>query len=156
MPIPDQIRLHRYPGLAFELAVPPRATVVSDLPPVVRLGAEQPGGFVPTLAVTAETLAADVDLAGWVDASVRERERWLVGARELDRESVQMKTGAAIRTLAHHAAGPHAVTLEQWWTVVGSRGWLVSAACASGDYDGLAGTFRSSAESFGPLGTEDP
>lgn len=156
MVVLDQLRLHRHPALAFELAIPAGATVTSDLPPVMRLTEVRPNGFTPTLAVTAETLAADVDLTVWVDASVLEQQRWLAGARELDREPVQMKTGAAIRTLAHHASGAHAVTLEQWWTVVGTRGWLVSAACASTDYDQLTDTFSSSAESFRPLGVEDP
>jgi len=101
-------------------------------------------------------LDPDLDLDRWVDGSVPERAAWLAGVRELDREPVNTTAGPSIRTLAHHAVGPHAVTLEQWWTVVNARGWVVSAACASADYDRVADTFRGAAESFRPDGAESP
>lgn len=145
---------YRHPGLGFELAIPNGATVVSELPPVLRLGPEGEGGFAPTLAVTAQTLDPDLGLDRWVDASLPERAAWLAGARELDREPVHTTAGPSIRTLVHHAVGPHAVTLEQWWTMVSSRGWAVSAVCASADYDRVADTFRSTAESFCPDSTQ--
>jgi len=152
----DSQSRYRHPGLGFELTIPDGVTVASELPPVLRLGGEGDGGFAPTLAVTAETLDPDLDLDRWVDGSVPERAAWLAGARELDREPVHTTAGPSIRTLAHHAAGPHAVTLEQWWTVVSTRGWVVSAACATSDYDRMADTFRSAAESFRPDGAEGP
>jgi hypothetical protein len=42
------------------------------------------------------------------------------------------------------------VTLEQWWLRAGSRRWVLSASCATLDYDALADAFAALATSFAP------
>jgi hypothetical protein len=141
-------RRYRHPTAGFELDLPAGAEMALDLPPVVTI----PGGggeFAANCLIAAEP-ADDTTLGEWVGAAWMAQEAALEAFRPLDRGAAELAGHAAERTLAHHVMGPHAVTLEQWWLRAGGRRWVLSASCATLDYDALADAFAALATSFAP------
>jgi hypothetical protein len=48
----------------------------------------------------------------------------------------------------HHVAGGRSLTLTQWWLAARARMHVLSATCATPDYNGLADVFVAAASSF--------
>ena len=144
--------VYRHPELGFGLALPEGARVALELPPVALLHPERDWEFQPAFAVTAEPEAAETVLEDWVAAALGGQARELLGFRALDRGPDRIGGVPATRTLAHYLRGDHAVTLEQWWLSAEGRRWVLSASCATLDFDELADRFEELARGFEPPG----
>ena len=54
--------------------------------------------------------------------------------------------------LAHHVDGAgRALTMEQWFTLDGDRGWTLTATCETWSYDEVAEVFADLAEAWRPV-----
>jgi hypothetical protein len=124
-----------------DLELPEGFALQAQLPPVIGHVARE-HDFQPNLIVTAQPLAEGASVEAWVDANLAEQLGLLIAARLIDRER-QDGSPPGERTLVHHVHGPHSVTLEQWWRWAPGRGCVVSASCATLDYDEFAGPFAS-------------
>lgn len=144
------MRRYSHPQLGFFLELPDGLEVILELPPTLALEPGREWDFQPTCVVTAEPRPQGLGLEEWVDGGLDIQERSLVAARLIDRQPDEIAGVPAQRTLAHHVAGDHAVTLEQWWLLEERRGWALSASCATLDYDGVADAFGRLAASFDP------
>jgi hypothetical protein len=143
------VRHYRHPTAGFELDLPAGAEMALDLPPVVTV----PGGggeFGANCVIAAEPARDETVLDEWVGAAWMAQESALDAFRPLDRGDARLGGRAGEHTLAHHVVGPHAVTLEQWWLLAEGRRWVLSASCATLDYDALADPFAALATSFAP------
>ena len=145
---------YRHPELGFELDVPDGMEVREDMPGMalvaVEPGAEPSSRFRANLVVTVEPVEAGTGLEAYTDASLRAQGELLSAHHVIDRETTDVRGGPAIRTLAHHAQGALAITIEQWRSLAGSRAYTVTASCATLDYAAVADGFRDAAESLVP------
>jgi hypothetical protein len=124
-----------------DLELPHGFALQAELPTVIVHVARE-HEFQPNLIVTAQPLAEGASLEAWVEANLQEQLGLLAAPGLIDRVR-QDKSLRAERTLIHHVHGPHSVTLEQWWRLASGRGCVVSASCATLDYDEFAGPFAS-------------
>ena len=147
---PIGTRRYQHPKLGFELDLPRGAKVAAELPLVVHLGPESRADFQPALVITAERLPEGASLGEWADASLARELETLAAPLVIDRERFPLAHGEMIRTLVHHITARHAVTLEQWWTTARGRAYVLSASCATSDYDQLADDIIEVAHSFSP------
>jgi len=141
---------YRHAELGFTLDLPYGMEVIVELPPTVALEPTRDWSFQPTCVVTAEPRPPGLNLEAWVDAGWQIQEERLFAARLIDRQATEIGGAPAVQTLAHHTVRDHAVTLEQWWLLGATRGWALSASCATLDYDGVTELFRTLASGFEP------
>jgi len=141
LPCVDPVARYRHPELGFAIDLPAGAEVVAELPPVVALDPAGGRTFQPTCVITAEPLVRGLGLEAWVDSGWELQRDRLVAPLLIDRQPAEVGGRPALRTLAHHSVGDHAVTLEQWWALGPDRGWALSASCATLDYDEVADAF---------------
>jgi hypothetical protein len=124
-----------------ELELPDGFALRAQLPTVMAHVARE-HDFQPNVIVTAQPLSEATSVEAWVEANLAEQHGLLTAARLIDRER-EDGSPPAERTLIHHVHGPHSVTLEQWWRHTAGRGYVVSASCATLDYDEFAEPFAS-------------
>lgn len=139
-----------HPSLGFSLTLPASARVAAEVPPVIFLGADRQWELPPSFVVTVPgPSAAAGSLEEWVDRELGEQvaASGVASTRLLDRAS---SGPDGIRTLSSLLYRGRAVTLEQWWRRAEGRGWIVSASCATLDYDELSDEIAALAASFEP------
>jgi hypothetical protein len=147
-----QLAPYRHPSAGFTIPLPTAWERVEDSEDVTLITREleRYPWFRANLVVTIEQLAADMDLAGWVEAGLglleRTLERWLL----LDLEQTDIGGRPAHRTLAHHLSDAGAVTMEQWTLVEATLGYTVTASVGTLEYDDLADQFATMAAGFRP------
>jgi hypothetical protein len=124
-----------------DLELPAGFALQAELPTVIVHVARE-HDFQPNVIVTAQPVPEETSVEGWVEANLAEQRGLLTAARLIDRER-EDGSRRAERTLIHHVHGPHSVTLEQWWRRTAGRGYVVSASCATLDYDEFAEPFAS-------------
>lgn len=133
----------------FGLSTPPGWEVIEDLDDTVALALlepEAPAGFRANIVVTLETV--DDDIETWQQTIEEQLAQNLPQYTVIDRERVNDRL---IRRLGHYVAdatGP--VTMEQWATVRGMIGYVVTASVATLSYDSLTDLFTAVADSFQP------
>ena len=144
---------YRHPELGFELDVPEGTELRDDMDGLALVALEPgvpPSGFRANLVVTVEEVAPATPVGPYTDASLRSQGELLLGHRLIDLEITAVAGRPATRTLAHHAQGHLAITIEQWRLVEGSHAYTVTGSCATLDYAGVADGFREAAESLVP------
>lgn len=131
---------------AFEIDLPAGAEVGAVAGTLVVARAPESASSSPfrsNLTIVAEELPDDVDPAEHAEASLVQEAEGLPGWRLIDRATDMIDGHEASRTLATYIVGRESgvdfgrdlpVTLEQWRLVRGSRAWIASASCETGDY----------------------
>lgn len=147
------MRRYRHPETGFAFDLPDGMEVVVELPSTVVLEPAEEWSLQPTCVVTAEPGPGDLGLEAWVDSGWHIQQERLVAPRLIDRQPAEVAGAPAVRTLSHHVIRAHAVTLEQWWLLDGTRGWALSASCATLDYDRVADSFEVLVSGFEPAPT---
>jgi hypothetical protein len=144
---------HRHPGHGFAISLPAGWQVHLDEPEgVALLGVEpepDPWGFRTNVVVTVEDLNDEVTLAGWQAGATALLPETLSDYLLLDLQAGHVGAHAGLRRLAHHDADGRAVTMEQWATIDGARGFTLTASVSTLAYPGvsvrlaaIAGTFQ--------------
>ena len=135
-----RLSTYRHPSEGFEIPVPEGWERLPALEGVALVVAEpeRPPWFRANVVVTVELLDEDADLDAWGEASARALEAALDRLLVIDVEATEIGGLPARRTLAHHDAGGHAVTLEQWAVVAHGLGYVISASVGTLDYDAYA------------------
>lgn len=95
----------------------------------------------------------------WQVATDEVMPRALVDFLLIDLEKLEIDARPGGRRLAHHVDGNgRALTMEQWFTLDGDRGWTLTATCETWSYDDLAEVFATLAQTWRPVsgvGTTD-
>jgi hypothetical protein len=141
----------RHPVEGFAIPFPDGWERIDDVDDVALVVAEpeHPPWFRANLVVTVEATDID-DLDRWAEESVRALEDLLDDLHVVDVERTEIAGFATRRTLAHHDAGGHAVTLEQWAVLAGGLGFVISASVATLEYAAYADAFAEIAAGFRP------
>lgn len=141
----------QHPSLGFALTLPASARVAAEVPPLILLGADRRWELPPSFMITVPSPgAAAGSLEEWVDRVLGEQATapGVASTRLLDRGS---SGPDGIRTLSSLFYRGRAITLEQWWRRrAEGRGWIISASCATLDYDELGDEIAALAASFEP------
>ena len=70
----------------------------------------------------------------------------------IDLEKLDVDARPGGRRLAHHVDDSgRALTMEQWFTLEGDRGWTLTATCETWSYDDLAEVFADLAAGWRPV-----
>jgi hypothetical protein len=143
---------HRHPGHGFAISLPDGWQVRLDEPAgVALLGVEpeaDPWGFRTNVVVTVEDLNDEVTLAGWQAGATALLPETLTDYLLLDLQSGHVGERAGLRRLAHHDADGRAVTMEQWATIEGARGFTLTASVSTLDYPGVSVRLAAIARTF--------
>lgn len=143
---------HRHPGHGFAISLPPEWQVRLDEPDgVALLGIEpepDPWGFRTNVVVTVENLGAEVMLPDWQAAATELLPQTLTDYLLLDLQAGHVGEQPALRRLAHHDADGRAVTMEQWATIEGSRGFTLTASVSTLAYPGVSQRLAAMATTF--------
>lgn len=100
---------------------------------------EQDGAFRTNLVVTVSSV--DTDLESWQGAADDLLAEVLDDYRLLDLELVEVAGRPALRRLGHHRVDGRGVTLEQWSTLVGTRGHTFTFTAGDLAYNTAADVF---------------
>lgn len=145
-----------HPELGFALELPAGAEIREDVAGIavaaVDPDPEPASRFRANLTVTVEPVPPGAGVQAYTDASLATQDRVLAGHRLIDRSAATLRGGCATRTLAHHAQGSLAITIEQWRLVAGELAYTVTASCATLDYAAVADPLSEAAESLVPAG----
>lgn len=130
------------------LSQPPPATLWAA---VEALPEDAPGQFRANLVLTCD----DTSLMGFRDWQVATDEvlpRTLTDYLVVDLERLEIDGCQGGRRLAHHLDGVgRPLTMEQWFTQQGERGWSLTATVETWRYDELADLFAHAAASWRPV-----
>jgi hypothetical protein len=144
---------YRHPELGFELELPDGIEVHDDMDGMALVAVEPSkpsSGFQANLVVTVEEVGPGTPVESYTEASLRSQGEVLYAHRLIDLEATTLAGRPATRTLAHHAQGHLAITIEQWRVVEVALAYTVTGSCATLDYATLADGFREAAESLVP------
>lgn len=145
--------IYRHPSLGFEIELPRHSELVEDAPGAALVAAEPEdpeAAFRANIVVTTEPGSEHRDVDAYTDASLAVQAQVLDAFVLIDRVRERLRGGEALRTLGHHDVGGMAVTIEQWRLLSAGRAYTLTASCWTLDYDSLADSFASAAETFVP------
>jgi hypothetical protein len=127
------LEVHRHSGAGFELPLPPGWERVEDANGCALLAIEPPRAephLRANVVVTVERVSRDETLAAWADRSFAALEDSLRRYRLIDRDGAH--------GLGHYVHADYGgVNLEQWLTLAGDWGYVVSCTTAALEYDDL-------------------
>jgi hypothetical protein len=119
------------PELGLSLAAPPGTDVVRKQP--LFLWLREIDDLRPWFAMA----HAPTELQSpedWVADELARQQLTMVVPLLIAHEACELWGQPGIRTLMHHAVEERAMTLVQWWTLVGAHGCLASASCVTPHY----------------------
>jgi hypothetical protein len=135
----------------WELHIDPRPDVA-----VAALGPESdPWGFRTNVVVTVDELDRGMTLLAWQGGADELLPSALGDFLLVDREHVYVGERAGIRRLVHYAVDGRSVTLQQWATIEGPRGYTLSASVSTLAYPRLGSELESIAATFRVFGGLD-
>ena len=115
------------------------------------LDLDTPGRFRANVVLTCDDTTG-MSFRDWQAATDEVLPRALGDYLVIDLEKLQVDGRPGGRRLAHHVddAG-RALTLEQWFTLDGDRGWTLTATCETWSYDELAEDLAAMASAWRPV-----
>ncbi len=146
-----ELRRYERPEGRFAIDLPAQSEILEDVDGIALVAVEPAdiGAFRANLNIVIERLGEPLDLDDYLERSVEVQQRQMSRFRLLDRAPAVLGDGLdARRTLAVHEVDGVAVVLEQWRTVRDDLGYVLSASCGGLDYDEVADTMSTCAESF--------
>lgn len=112
---------------------------------------DEPGRFRANLVLTCDDTTG-MTFRDWQVATDEVLPRALDDYLLVDLEKVEVDGHPGGRRLAHHVdASGRALTMEQWCTLAGDRGWTLTATCETWSYDDLAEAFAATAAVWRPV-----
>jgi hypothetical protein len=127
------LEVHRHSGAGFELPLPPGWERVEDADGCALIAIEPPRAephMRANVVVTVERVPPDEPFDAWADRSLAALEDSLREYRLIDRDGP--------RALGHYRHAEYGgVNLEQWLTLSGHWGYVVSCTTAALEYDDL-------------------
>lgn len=146
------LREHHHPGAGFKMGLPAGYDVELDPRPEIALAGiaadPDPWGFRTNVVVSTDALDRGMTLRAWQSGADALFERTLTDYLLLDIEHVHVGERAGVRRLAHHNAQGRAITMEQWSTVDGTRGYTLTASVSTLAYPALAYDLAAIAATF--------
>ncbi|MGH8793272.1 MAG: hypothetical protein ACRDXX_11580 [Stackebrandtia sp.] len=143
---------YRHPDAGFTLALPVGWELRENPQPNVSLIVFEPetsDGFRANAVVTVEELPEELDLESWQHSSDELLEHAFGEYILIDREHIEVDGQSVVRRLAHHAGeDTGSVTMEQWATVDGDKGYTFTTSVSTMAYDSHADLFSEMAQQF--------
>lgn len=123
---------------------------------VVLVITPEPGvhGFRANVTLTTAMLGGAMDAEGFASAQLATLGELLTDARLVDRAPASLLDRPGERVLLTYRQGLYSLALEQRWSVAGEGAVVLSATCASLDYDRYAETFARMAASLRVVAAE--
>ena len=130
------------------LRQPPPTTLWAAVEPV---DPDAPGRFRANAVLTCDD-ATGMSFRDWQVATDEVLPRALGDYLVVDLEKLQVDGCPGGRRLAHHVDDSgRALTMEQWFTLDGDRGWTLTATCETWAYDEVAEVFAALASTWRPV-----
>ena len=105
-------------------------------------------GFRANVTLTTTMLSGALNAEGLASAQLATLGELLTDARLVDRAPASLLGRPGERVLLTYRQGLHSLALEQCWSIAGEGAVVLSATCASLDYDRYADTFARMAASL--------
>lgn len=138
----------RVPDGWDKLARPPAGTLWAAAEPADLASPER---FRANLVLTCDDTAG-LTFRDWQVGTEEVLPRMLDDFLLVDLERVEVDGLPGGRRLAHHVdARGRALTMEQWFTLSGERGWTLTATCETWTYDELADVLAALAAEWRPV-----
>ena len=147
----EGLRTFAHVEAGFAIDLPIHSEVIENLDGVALVAIEpgDPGTFRANINVVIERLAGEVDLTDYADRSLAVQAGELAHCRLIDRTQDLLRTTLpAVRTLCHHEVAGQPIVLEQWRVTSRDLGYVISASSSPLDYDAVADTMSTCADSF--------
>ena len=145
------LRTFAHAEAGFAIDLPIHSEVIENLNGVALVAIEpgDPGAFRANINVVIERLGGELGLAEYTTRSLEVQGRELAHWRLIDRtEDLLSETLPAVRTLSHHEVAGQPIVLEQWRVTSHDLGFVISASSSPLDYDAVADTMSTCADSF--------
>lgn len=148
----DLLAMYRHSAAGFAMPAPRTWTVrenPQDQVAVAVIAPESDGDFRPNLVVTIDELEPGRTLESWQEFTESVSPQLLGEYLLLDNELLERHGHPVFRRLAHHANPDGvALTMEQWCTVRGRRGYTLTGTAATMDLQQTTGLFAAVARGF--------
>lgn len=154
----DPFITYHHATARFTMPVPSDWAIHEDPHEQVAVAAIAPGheaDFHSNVVVTVDELEPDRTIESWQEFTETTSAQVLDQYLLIDNETFEVDGHAVFRRLAHHAnSGGEALTMEQWSTVRGRRGYTVTATTPTLGAYTFTGVFAAIAHGFRPDLTE--